>query len=197
MKSRSCKGTELEPDVEKQIKELVEPIEKSFGFKFIDSELSIRGYASRQQTQAICWNGKIDAVGVMKDGTIIVIDWKLTSDVLNNVWNRATEFSPKLHQLMIYRELITAAAMDFYEEKDVPVVGILFAPISSISITASESRLCLCFKKLQSAGFFEKIKEYTWTTQKPRRRDEHKVRSNAFWIVKPRTSEQLQCVFAR
>lgn len=102
--------------MEKQIKELVEPLEKSFGFKFIDSELRIRGYASRQQTQAICWNGIIDAIGVIKDGTIIVIDWKLTSDVLNNVWNRATEFSPKLHQLMIYRELITAAAMDFYEE---------------------------------------------------------------------------------
>ena len=183
--------------MEKQIKELVEPIEKSFGFKFIDSELRIRGYASRQQTQAICWNGIIDVIGVMKDGKIIVIDWKLTSDVLTNVWNRANGFSPKLHQLMIYRELIKAAAKDFYEEKEIPVVGILLAPISSISITAGESRLCLCFKKLESAGFFEKINEYTWTAQKPTRRDEHKVRSNAFWIVKPRTSEQLQCVFAR
>ena len=197
MKWRSCKGTELEPDVEKQIKELVEPIEKRFGFKFIDSELRIRGYASRQQTQATCWNGIIDAIGVMKDGTIIVIDWKLTGDVINDVWKQASEFSPKLHQLMIYRELIMAAAKDFYEEKDVPVVGILLAPISSISITASELRLCLSFKQLQRAGFFDKIKEYTWTAQKPRRRDEHTVRSNAFWIVKPRTSEQLQCVFAR
>lgn len=177
LKRRSCKGTELKPDVEKQIKELVEPIEKSFGFKFIDSELRIRGYASRQQTQAICWNGIIDVIGVMKDGTIIVIDWKLTSDVLNNVWNRANGFSPKLHQLMIYRELIIAAAKDFFDQKNVPVVGILLAPISSISITAGESRLCLCFKKLQSAGFFEKIKEYTWTAQKPRRRDEHKVKA--------------------
>lgn len=177
LKKRSCKGTVLKPDVEKKIKELVEPIEKSFGFKFIDSELRIRGYASRQQTQAICWNGIIDVIGVMEDGTIIVIDWKLTSDVLINVWKHANGFSPKLHQLMIYRELIIAAARDFYKEKAVPVVGILLAPISSISITASESRLCLCFKKLQSAGFFEKINEYAWTAQKPRRGDEHKVKA--------------------
>lgn len=202
MKKTFAKGPDTKPesDEEKQAKEFVEAIEKRFNFKLIASELRIQGYASEQKTKAIYWSGIIDAIGVMKDGIIIVIDWKLTGDLVENFWGSATEFSPKLHQSMIYRELIIAAGMDFYKEKDVPAVGILLAPISSVTITVNAPRLCLSFEELQEAGFFKEIVKYTWTAQKPGRGDEHetdKVRSNTFWIVKPRTSEQSQCVFAR
>lgn len=189
---------ELKPDQEKQAKEFVEALEKRFKFKFIASELNIQGYASQQGKEPIYWSGIIDAIGVMEDGKIIVIDWKLTSKVGEEFWEAAAEFSPKLHQTMIYRELIIAAGM--HDEKDKPVVGILLVPMAFETITVNAPRLCLCFKKLQKEGFFEKILKYTWTAQNPRKGDEHetdKVRSNTFWIVKPRTSEQLQCVFAR
>lgn len=189
---------ELEPHQEKQAEEFVEAIEKRFKFKFIASELNIQGYASQRKMKPIYWSGKIDAIGVMEDGKIIVIDWKLTGNVVKDFWEAAAEFSPKLHQSMIYRELIIAAGM--HDEKDKPVVGILLVPMSSETITVNAPRLCLCFEELQKEGFFEKILKYTWTAQKPGRGDEHetdKVRSNTFWIVKPRTSEQLQCVFAR
>ena len=189
---------ELEPHQEEQAEKFVEAIEKRFKFKFIASELNIQGYASQKNMKPFYLSGKIDAIGVMEDGKIIVIDWKLTSNVVKDFWEAAAEFSPKLHQSMIYRELIIAAGM--HDEKDKPVVGILLVPMLFETITVNAPRLCLCFEKLREAGFFEKISKYTWTAQKPGRGDEHdtdKVRSNTFWIVKPRTSEQLQCVFAR
>lgn len=177
LKKTFAKGpdTKLESDEEKQAKEFVEAIEKRFNFKLIASELRIQGYASQQQMKAIYWSGIIDAIGVMKDGIIIVIDWKLTGDVVEDFWRFATEFSPKLHQSMIYRELIIAAGMDFYKEKDVPAVGILLAPISSVTITVNAPRLCLSFKELQEAGFFKEIVKYKWTAQKPGRGDEHET----------------------
>ena len=167
----------------------------------------IHGYASHKQTnETIYWSGQIDAIGVKKDGTIIVVDWKLCKGLLSEFWDHADDFSWKLHQTMIYWKLVKAHCECFYREEKVPMVDILLVPMSSSAkITDGDPRICHDFRALQDNGFFNIIDEYHWTVQRPRRkgsspRCEHEtdeVRSKAFCIFKPRTSEQFQCFFAR
>ncbi|PFX12200.1 hypothetical protein AWC38_SpisGene23880 [Stylophora pistillata] len=165
-------GVDLEHEEKQLLQEFVENIEKHFGFKFRASELKIHGYTKQQQMDddIHCWRGKIDAIGVMKNGTVIIVDWIVPRDENHSIWDRATNFSGKLHQTMIYREIIRAQWKDSYKcEKDIPTVGILIVPIST---TGSDPRWCLDFKRLQEAGFFDDIDELTWTAQKPSKTDE-------------------------
>lgn len=45
----------------------------------------------------IYWSGKIDVIGVMEDGKIIVIDWKLISNVVKDFWEVVVEFLLKFY----------------------------------------------------------------------------------------------------
>ena len=191
----------LEPD-EREVKEFIDELEERFKLRIIASELEIIRYARHQKSDEIHrWHGKIDAIGVTKDCTVVVIDWKLCMNDLRRFWKLTREFSPKLHQTMIYQEKLAAHLKHFFEEKKfpkVPKVGIMIVPISSKSIKDSDPRLCTNFENLREAGFFEKIGHYNWTTQNPSKEDNSrrceqktdKVRLKAFWIVKPHTSER-------
>ncbi|XP_022792180.1 uncharacterized protein LOC111331344 isoform X2 [Stylophora pistillata] len=164
-------GVDLEPEEKRLLQGFVENIEKHFGFKFRASELKIHGYTNKQQMDddIRCWRGKIDAIGVMKNGTVIIVDWIVPRDENHKFWDEATKFSRKLHQTMIYREIIRAQWKDSYKcEKDIPTVGILIVPIST---KGSDPRCCLDFEKLRKAGFFDDIDGLTWTAQKPRKTD--------------------------
>lgn len=188
-------GVDLEPEEKQLLQEFVENIEKHFGFKFRASELKIHGYTKQQQMDGDihCWRGKIDAIGVMKNGTVIIVDWIVPRDENHSIWDRATKFSGKLHQTMIYREIIRAQWKDSYKcEKDIPTVGILIVPIST---TGSDPRWCLDFKRLQEAGFFDDIDELTWTAQKPSKTDEVRLRQCSFECQT--ASEELQYVLTR
>ncbi|PFX15894.1 hypothetical protein AWC38_SpisGene19857 [Stylophora pistillata] len=159
----------LKPD-EKEIIKFINDLEERFKFRIIASELQIDGYASHKQSgETHHWNGKIDAIGVGKDDTVIVIDWIRCND-LPNFWQSAAEFSKKLHQAMIYRKKLATHLKHFCEGNNVPEVGIMNVPISSKDIKDSDPRLCTDFTKREKAGFFVKMDNYDWTTQKPSKR---------------------------
>lgn len=172
IKKRLGKNIDLNLVDENQLKEFVKTIEECFEFKIKNSELMIHGYASHKQTnETIHWSGQIDAIGVKKDGTIIVVDWKLCKGLLSEFWDHADDFSRKLHQTMIYWKLVKAHYEYFYREEKVPMVDILLVPMSSsANITDGDPRICHDFRALQDNGFFNIIDEYHWTVQRPRRK---------------------------
>lgn len=150
-------------DEEEQVKKFVTTIEESFNFKFKASELLIQGYASREHLEKThFWNGRCDAIGVKKDGTVIVVDWTCCEKV-DNFWNTA-KFSQKLYQAMVYRWIIKAL-WEYYNENDDLEVDILIVPIPPNN--GSDPRICIDLKckELEENGFFQK---FTWTAQEPR-----------------------------
>lgn len=159
----------------KQAKELVRKIEEGFNCKIVNCEVRIQGFASKVHKKDF-WSGKIDAVGLTKDGRVIVIDLATYKgdDPEKSYWDSVDHYKDKLHQSFVYKKLLDVHLREYFKDKKIPPAGIMIVAMRQTTDEIDE-RLCLDFKELQDAGFFEKIDEFAWHIHSSRQEEQNKV----------------------
>ena len=163
-------GEEIKDDL-KQVEKFLKDIEQKFECNIIEihaAEVPIHGFAENNQQHHL-WKGKMDCVGLSKNGTVLIIDWKAISDTLGAFWDSSKNYGGKLHQCLIYRQLMKAHLENHYKDKQIkpPSVGIMIVPIYSDNITVNSPGLFVDFKELDRVGFFKKIREFDWKVSLP------------------------------
>lgn len=163
-------GEEIKDDL-KQVEKFLKDIEQKFECNIIEihaAEVPIHGFAENNQQHHL-WKGKMDCVGLSKNGTVLIIDWMAISDSLEAFWNLSKNYGGKLHQCLIYRQLMKAHLENHYKDKQIkpPSVGIMIVPIHSDNITVNSPRLFVDFKELNGVGFFKKMRQFDWKVSLP------------------------------
>lgn len=155
----------------KQVEKFLKDIEQKFECNIIEihaAEVPIHGFAENNQQHHL-WKGKMDCVGLSKNGTVLIIDWKAISDSPEAFWDLSKNYGGKLHQCLIYRQLMKAHLENHYKDKQIkpPSVGIMIVPIYSDNITVNSPRLFVDFKELNGVGFFKKMRQFDWKVSLP------------------------------
>lgn len=163
-------GEEIKDDL-KQVEKFLKDIEQKFECNIIEihaAEVPIHGFAENNQQHHL-WKGKMDCVGLSKNGTVLIIDWKAISDSPEAFWDLSKNYGGKLHQCLIYRQLMMAHLENHCKDKQIkpPRVGIMIVPIYGDNITVNSPRLFVDFKELDEVRFFKKIREFDWKVSLP------------------------------
>ncbi|XP_078355702.1 uncharacterized protein LOC144640420 isoform X2 [Oculina patagonica] len=147
---------------ELQVGKLVESIEKKFGCQIIwgEKRISAHAFAINDKTTHQ-WRGQFDAIGLMNDGQVIVIEWRTCDDV-QSFWNSATQYKEKVYQSLLYRELLTANMRDYFDNNEIPAPGIMIVPIDRETVEVNDPRLCLDFRMMEEAGILDSVNQLRW-----------------------------------
>ena len=141
---------------------LLKKIEKEFRCKFLQAEVSIYGYCTKE-SEVDFYGGKMDAVATRRIEDhleVLVVEWKSFSKKdPNKWWNNATNFKKPLYQCLIYRELLQA----LFKENDITArVGVMLVPIPRKRKPKVMPGLCTDFQRMDDEGLLNRIKKYEW-----------------------------------
>ena len=146
--------------------QLLKTIEGEFCCKFLQAEVSIFGYCTKE-SEVDFYSGRMDAIAFRHTEDhleVYVVDWKTSSKKTISEspelwWDMATYFKKPLYQCLLYREILKA----YLKENDITArVGVMLVPIPQTGRQVIPGLCRNVEEAMDEEELLNKLKEYKW-----------------------------------
>lgn len=151
---------------------LLKAIEETFRCKFLQAEVEITGYCTKESVPEDIYRGKMDAIAFRRRHSleVYVVDWKTSSkqilkDPQDSWWDKATYFKKPLYQCLLYREILKT---HLKENNITAQVGVMLVPIPQTGRQVIPGLCRNVDEAMDKEELLNKLKEYEWfSLQRP------------------------------